>query len=34
MSGKLNVYAIVQSAPRSVKREIYEFLQAYFGDAG
>ena len=32
-SGKLNVYAIVQSAPKSVKREIYEFLRAYFGDA-
>lgn len=31
-SGKLNVYAIVQCAPQSVKREIYEFLRAYFGD--
>lgn len=33
-SGKLNIYAIVQSAPKSVKREIYEFLKAYFGDSG
>lgn len=32
-SGKLNVYAIVQSAPKAVKREIYEFLRAYFGDS-
>ncbi|HET6574299.1 MAG TPA: hypothetical protein VFG68_11885 [Fimbriiglobus sp.] len=30
-TGKLNVYAIVQAAPESVKREVYEFLQAYFG---
>jgi hypothetical protein len=32
-SGKLNVYAIVQSAPKSVKREIYEFLRDYFRDS-
>lgn len=31
-SGKLNVYAIVQSASKSVKREIYEYLRAFFGD--
>jgi hypothetical protein len=32
-TGKLNVYAIVHSAPRAVKREIYEYLRAFFGDA-
>lgn len=32
-TGKLNVYAIVQAAPRTVKRSIYEFLKEYFGDA-
>ena len=31
-TGKLNVYAIVQAAPRKVKREIYEFLTEFFGD--
>jgi hypothetical protein len=30
-TGKLNVYAIVQAAPEDVKREVYEFLRAYFG---
>ncbi len=32
-TGKLNAYAIVQAAPREVKREVYRFLQEYFGDA-
>ncbi len=32
-TGKLNVYAIVQSASKAVKREIYEYLCEYFGDA-
>jgi hypothetical protein len=31
-TGKLNVYAIVQAAPREKKREIYDFLKEYFGD--
>lgn len=31
-TGKLNAYAIVQAAPRSVKREVYEFLKKYFAD--
>jgi hypothetical protein len=31
-TGKLNVYAIVQAAPEEEKREVYEFLRAYFGD--
>jgi hypothetical protein len=31
-SGKLNVYAIVQSAPDAIKREVYEFLREYFGE--
>jgi hypothetical protein len=30
-TGKLNIYAIVQAAPEDVKREVYEFLKAYFG---
>lgn len=33
LSGKLNVYAIVQAAPESVKRSVYAFLREYFGDA-
>jgi len=32
-TGKLNVYAIVQAAPRAVKRRVYELLREYFGDA-
>ena len=32
MTGKMNVYAIVQAAPDQVKREVYRFLKAYFGD--
>jgi hypothetical protein len=32
-TGKLNVYAIVQNAPKKVERDVYEFLRAYFGDA-
>jgi hypothetical protein len=32
LTGKLNVYAIVQAAPDAVKREVYEFLRRYFGD--
>src|SRR5439155_8902956 len=31
-TGKLNVYAIVQAAPDSVPREVYEFLREYFGE--
>lgn len=31
-TGKLNVYAVVQAAPETVKREVYEFLREYFGD--
>jgi hypothetical protein len=30
-NGKLNVYAIVQAAPQSVKLEVYQFLKRYFG---
>lgn len=30
-TGKLNVCAIVQSAPERVKREVYDFLREYFG---
>ena len=30
-TGKLNVYAIVQAAPESAKREVFEFLKQYFG---
>jgi hypothetical protein len=30
-TGKLNVYAIVQAAPETVKREVYNFLKDYFG---
>ena len=30
-SGKLNVIAIVQSAPEAVKRDVLEFLRRYFG---
>jgi hypothetical protein len=29
-TGKVNVYAIVQSAPEDVKREVYDFLREYF----
>lgn len=32
MTGKLNIYALVQAAPEKVKRELYEFLRKYFGD--
>ena len=32
-SGWLNVVAILQSASEAQKREAYEFLQAYFGEA-
>jgi hypothetical protein len=32
-TGKLNVYAIVQAATDAVKREVYDFLKDYFGDA-
>jgi len=32
-TGWLNVVAIVQSASQSQKREVYDFLRAYFGDA-
>jgi hypothetical protein len=31
-TGKLNVYAIVQAAPLTVKREIFEFLKEFFGE--
>jgi hypothetical protein len=31
LTGKLNVYAIVQSASKEEKRKVYEFLKAYFG---
>lgn len=31
LTGKLNVYAIVQAAPREEKRRIYEFLKEFFG---
>lgn len=31
-SGKLNVYAIVQAAPREEKKAVYEFLKSYFGE--
>lgn len=31
-TGKLNAYAIVQAATEDVKRQIYDFLHAYFGD--
>ena len=31
-TGKLNVYAIVQAAPKEEKRRVYEFLKEYFGD--
>ncbi len=30
-TGKLNVYAIVQAAPKAVKLEVYEFLKQFFG---
>ena len=30
-SGKLNVVAIIQAAPKSVKLEVYQFLKQYFG---
>jgi hypothetical protein len=32
LTGKLNVYAIVQAAPEEVKRKVYEFLRGYFGE--
>lgn len=31
-TGWLNVMAIVQSASRAVKRQVYKFLKAYFGE--
>jgi hypothetical protein len=31
-TGKLNVYAIVQAAPRADKRRVFEFLKEYFGE--
>ncbi len=31
-SGKLNVYAIVQSTSEEDKRAVYDFLKQYFGD--
>jgi hypothetical protein len=31
-TGKLNYYAIVQSAPKEEKEKIYDYLQRYFGD--
>lgn len=31
-TGKLNYMAIVQSAPKDEKRDIYDYLQRYFGD--
>jgi hypothetical protein len=31
-TGKLNAYAIIQAATEKDKREVYEFLRAYFGD--
>ena len=31
-TGKLNVYAIVQAAPKEVKRQVYDLLKRYFGD--
>lgn len=33
LTGKLNVSAIVQAAPVAEKRDVYEFLKRYFGDA-
>jgi len=33
-TGKLNIYAIVQSATKEEKREIYEFLKEYFNEKG
>ncbi len=33
LTGRLNVYAIVQAATRQEKREVYEFLKHFFGDA-
>ncbi len=32
LTGKMNVYAVVQAAPEIVKREIYRFLREYFGE--
>lgn len=32
ITGKLNVYAIVQAASRKEKRKVYEFLEKYFGE--
>lgn len=32
LTGKLNVYAIVQAAPENEKLAVYEFLRRYFGD--
>ncbi len=33
LTGKLNVYAIVQNASAEEKRAVYEFLRQFFGDA-
>jgi len=33
-TGNLNVYAIVQAAPESEKRRVYEFLKEYFKERG
>ncbi len=33
ITGKINVIAIVQAASDSIKREVYAFLKAYFGDS-
>ncbi len=32
ITGKLNVYAIVQAASEEEKKRVYEFLKEYFGD--
>ena len=31
-TGKINVMAIIQAAPRKVKQQVYAFLRRYFGD--
>jgi hypothetical protein len=31
-TGKINVMAIIQAAPRKVKQQVYAFLKRYFGD--
>ena len=32
ITGRLNVYAIVQAASEDEKRKVYEFLKEYFGE--